>query len=390
MIENINDDCQLIIINYLDYQSQYFLWASSKFFAPRLHRNVSDVLQRKSSHVLDYKYMFLKNSGHNSNKLEDAFLSTICSTVQHMELKSVTMKHLQHLMLHSFPCIRSLEYKLDKVDGCEYSRALKLLVDRFPGITSFKPFGPVNCGIMEKWKFLEELESNKRSVLDKGVSLHTFQQLEHLTVNMHFLRTASIVSVLNLPKLRTFSFSTESPQNRALLPKILKQRPEDICKLTFRFIDWTWSLESLLLLKNLRQLTLIEDFFKRGHFQRLVSNLPVLEQVNMIGGQFWHYEMDLWEAVASCSSLKVLNFSNTLIEDDFYDSNRHFMYQALNNRSQPLLMHCYNTGQDLRDPAEYQYLISKHFNHPNLIVSFEKLPVEEIPFQYTKIEFAQT
>lgn len=351
MIENINDDCQLIIINYLDYQSQYFLWASSKFFAPRLHRNVTDVLQRKSSHVLDYKYMFLEKNGHNSSKLEDAFISTICSTVQHLELKSVTMKHLICFMQHSFPCIRSLEYRPDKINGSEYRGTLRRLVVLFPGITSFKTFGPVYRG-MWKWKFLEQLNKNR------GVSLHTFQELEHLSVNMYFLRTTSIDSVLNLPKLRTFSFSTECPQNRSLLSKILEQRREDICKLGFRFIDWTSSLESLLLLKNLRQLTLITDFFKIGHFQSLVSNLPVLEQINFVGGQFWRYETDLWETVASCSSLKVLNLSGTLIEDAFYDSSRRYMHEALDNRSQPLLMHCYNTGEDNRDPAECQYLVS--------------------------------
>ncbi|XP_030241612.1 uncharacterized protein LOC115563186 [Drosophila navojoa] len=349
MIENINDDCQLIIINYLDYQSQYFLWASSKFFAPRLHSNVSYVLQRKSSHVLDYNYMFLEKNGSSSNQLQDAFLSTICSTVQHLELRSVTMNHLKHLMNHSFPCIRSLEYEWANVYESEYRQALQLLVDLFPSITSFKPFAPVNFERMEKWKFLEKLWSNKPKALDEGVSLHTFQDLEHLTVNMHFLRTASIVSVLNLPKLRTFSFSTLCPQTRALLPKILEQRPEDICKLSFSFINWTWFLESLLLLKNLRQLTLIDNILGSGQFQRLVSNLPVLEQVNIIGGQFLDCEMDLWDAVASCSSLKILSLSHILIEDDFYDSSRQFMCEALDNRSQPLLMHCYNTGEDELD-----------------------------------------
>ncbi|XP_030079182.1 uncharacterized protein LOC111602463 isoform X2 [Drosophila hydei] len=381
MIDNVNDDCQFIIINYLNYSSQFWLWVASKDFAPRLHRNVSYILQRKTSHALDY-YHWFGEYVHNPTELEDDFLRTISSTVEHLDLKSVNLKNLECLMKHSFPCIRSLHYRPDKVDGTEHDEALELLVKLFPGLTSFKPFGPVDGGVIEKLKNLRKLDLSRSSLFNTRLSLRTFQELEHLVISLYFFKGISIETILNLPKLRSFSFSTESTQNKSILSEIIEQRGLDIRELSFRFIDWSQSLDKLKQLKNLRQLMLMEDSFKKAHFQAWISNLPELEQLNMVGGQFWYYERDLWKAVASCSSLKILNFSDTLIDDEFYDSSRHHMEEALNNRSQPLLLHCYNTGEYDRDTAECQQL------HLNLIVSFKELKVDDIPFQYTKIVFA--
>ncbi|XP_064548601.1 uncharacterized protein LOC135435466 [Drosophila montana] len=376
MIENLNDDCQLLIVNYLELRDQLALWEATEDIAPRLNSNVSYAWQHKLSYVL--KKHTLDEFEEHPKHLE-AFLSAISPSVQQLDLQYITLRQLKLWVGHRFPRTRVLAYTLDEYDELTNAeRALELLVVLFPELNSVKPFGPFKGRIIAKWTQLRQLDLSESWPIDESVSMCKFQKLEQLTIDCDFINNISTESILCLPKLRTLCFHPGDKSNE-VLGQIIQHRGLDIHELIFHDIIWDCALATLQQVKNLRQLTLIEDDgFKVAQLQSLVSALPLLEQLNLINFQFWRTETELWQTVANCSSLRILNISGMQLYSEFFDFSRRPMEDVLRKRPEPLTLNCHNTGDN-------EHLIRQRFAHSNLILSFEQLNVDYIDNGYVKI-----
>lgn len=348
MMEILNDDCQLLIISYLDLISQFRLWVASKNFAPQIYNNLCYAWQRQPCHKLSH-YMIEEFATHGIQSELD-FIAIISPTVRDLRLRVVYLRNLERWRGLSFPLMETLHFTLKENGTTKHDRALELIVELFPRLRSFKSAASINGQIIEKLTMLQSLDLMKSVPINVGVSVTKFQQLEHLKLNEHFLSNNPTGSIMSLPKLRSLCFRPKWPQYENILKEIVELRGQDIIHIAF-CSEWGELLGHLKQLKNLRQLTFY-DSDEANAFNSLISSLPVLEQLNLITSDaFLPNEIELWRIVATCSSLKILNISQIPIDYKFFDLRNSAMNRALRNRSQPLILHCCRSG-------EFEHLVS--------------------------------
>lgn len=383
-MENLNDDVQLRIINYLEFLSQFWLWVASKDVAPRTYDNVSYAWQGKTSHKLQYR--LFKEFEKYDTLVEVDFIRAISPTVKHLELYRFSISNLTRWRGQCFPCMESLYYAVDFITHWEHKEALKLIVELFPKLKSLKSPSYINGKIIEK---LTDLQ-----ILDLSESF------------LYFIEFDSINGILNLPKLQSFSFYTEPHETESIMNEIFERRGQDIRKFLASALDIRFLVNKGQCLKNLRLLTLCSAYYERDEFESLVSNMPALEELNLVDCAYWQLESDLWRTVANCRSLKILGLSIEVIDEDFFDSSRLQMEYVLSNHLQPLILNFYQTDDDVGVPSILHALVRvqgvsywycnnmpillqafKYFNHSNLTYCFKQHRDIIICRYLTKIEF---
>ncbi|KRG02627.1 uncharacterized protein LOC26527220 [Drosophila mojavensis] len=364
-MENLNDDVQLRIINYLEFLSQFWLWVASKDVAPRTYDNVSYAWQGKTSHKLQYR--LFKEFEKYDTLVEVDFIRAISPTVKHLELYRFSISNLTRWRGQCFPCMESLYYAVDFITHWEHKEALKLIVELFPKLKSLKSPSYINGRIIEK---LTDLQ-----ILDLSESF------------LYFIEFDSINGILNLPKLQSFSFYTEPHETESIMNEIFERRGQDIRKFLASALDIRFLVNKGQCLKNLRLLTLCSAYYERDEFESLVSNMPALEELNLVDCAYWQLESDLWRTVANCRSLKILGLSIEVIDEDFFDSSRLQMEYVLSNHLQPLILNFYQTDDDVDVPSILHALAFKYFNHSNLTYCFKQHRDIIICRYLTKIEF---
>ncbi|XP_060652935.1 uncharacterized protein LOC132789145 isoform X3 [Drosophila nasuta] len=154
--------------------------------------------------------------------------------------------------------------------------------------------------------------------------------------------------------------------------EMLEKRGKDVHTIVFNDCIWEFSIPTLRKLRNLRQLTLLDnDGFTSEELRELIVDLKQLEQIDLVDFQIWSSETELWQTVACCPSLKILNLSGMQLYENFFEFGRRVMEKTLNNRSHDLTLHCHNTGAN-------ENLIRQYFKHPRLKLSFEPLKLHEV------------
>lgn len=342
MIEELNYDCQLLIIAYLELKDQLALWeATAHIPSSRLNATLIYSWQHKLSYVLDEEVL---DQFEENPKQSDGFLCAISGTVQHLDLQFIKTYQLQKWIGHSFPCMRELCFTVN--DSCQPvgSLVLQLLVELFPKLNAIKPWGTFYSEITEKWTQLQRLDLTECCPPIEHISMCKFQQLEQITVHSGFLTHQFIDSLLALPNLRAICFHAEERIDE-VLNIIIDKRAEHIERLSFNDSIWFCTQETLQRAKNVRQLSLIEDDgFQRSQLETLLSNLPLLKQLDLINFQIWRSESELWQAVGRCDSLQILNISGMQLYNDFFEFSRRPMETVLGKRSNPLILYCNDTG----------------------------------------------
>ncbi|XP_051859103.1 uncharacterized protein LOC117565770 isoform X22 [Drosophila albomicans] len=122
-------------------------------------------------------------------------------------------------------------------------------------------------------------------------------------------------------------------------------------------------MTTLSKMRNVRYLNImniIEDHFSIGNLRDLIKIWKQLEQINLISINFWFREAELWQTVASCPTLKILNIVNTDMRKNFFEAGRRIMEETLNNRSQTLTLDFYYIHTPHKD------WILQNFKHPQL------------------------
>lgn len=72
-MDQLNDDCQLRIIKYLDLTDQVLLWKATKHFSERLNANICRAWQQQLNFTLDWLMYDLEDDP----EVMDAFLFSI-------------------------------------------------------------------------------------------------------------------------------------------------------------------------------------------------------------------------------------------------------------------------------------------------------------------------
>lgn len=286
------------------------------------------------------------------------FLSIISPTVQQLHFKYVTLDSLKRWMHYNFPKMRSLEYTLVENDEnytFESDIFLQMMADLFPGLEAIKPYGAFDLINLTHFTHLRKLDlincyppSSKWHGFAKELQL-----LEELSVYEEILSDENVKMLVSLPKLRilTIGFMLYS-----CFKSEINKRSREIEKVTFNYF-----YENDLLLTNLKE---------------FLTAFPLLEQLESSLSS----EIELWDIVASCPTLKNLKILNKSLDDGFFFPSRRLMEKALSKRSTPLTINWNDTFKNDRRLEIY-------LKHPNLNISFESEKIKYIRLAAIQFHF---
>ncbi|XP_034097737.1 uncharacterized protein LOC117563484 isoform X3 [Drosophila albomicans] len=378
MLDKLNDDCWLEIIKYLDLYDKFALYEATKGVSNRVNSNVIYSWKHQLNFTLD-NYMYGKME--EMPELLDIFISSIKDTVQKLIFQNVTVEFLKLWQKYTFPSMKTLKYTLDV---CDYNRndneAIKIMATIFPGLHSVKPHGGVDSGMVPQWTQLRKLDLSEwlsdYIPAYGNLFILRYPLLEELIVRQVSNFTNFYHEVMTMSKLHTLTIQLTDDY---YLNKFLEKRGNDIHTIVFNNCIGKYKMNTLHKLRNLRHLTLQEEHhFTSEDLCKLIMDLNQLEQIDLIYSEIWPSEEELWQTVASCPSLKILNIPGSYIDsDDFFDSNRHLMEDTLNKRSQPLTIHIYCDV-----PAKQ---ICDYFKHTQLKLSFEPLRMDLLDDEFAQM-----
>ncbi|XP_060666965.1 uncharacterized protein LOC132798944 isoform X2 [Drosophila nasuta] len=208
MLDELNSDCQLIIIKYLQLNDQIALCEASKNHSNRLYTNVIFSWEHQRCFKLD-EYNFERFE--EMPEMLDIFLSSISEIVQKLILQWVTLKFLKRWKNYTFPSMRTLKYLLVPSYGSKHEadEALQIMSNLFPGLLRVTPHGDFHCGQLSKWTQLGELNlvnwfSNYKSQVSP-IEVIQCKMLEKLQLNHYFRWPGIYDQIMALPKLYKLS-----------------------------------------------------------------------------------------------------------------------------------------------------------------------------------------
>lgn len=290
-MDQLNDDCQLRIIKYLDLTDQVLLWKATKHFSERLNANICRAWQQQLNFTLDWVMYDLEDDP----EVMDEFLLSICETLQSLKIEEARLDNFQLWRKYKYPNMRELEYWMDEYeDLCNHDPVLELFAELFPALSSLKPYGELDCLKICDFKHLRRLDLTESVILD----LKESESLEELIIDFGLeSKDFNFNSLMCFPKLQALSYKCQKGSEE-LLDKIIKERGNDITELD------------------------LDDL------------------------QYYSTETQLWNTVSACPSLKILNLSRVGLSEEFFSLSREYMNQALKDRSVPFTLYCHNTHVD--------------------------------------------
>lgn len=251
----------------------------------------------------------------------------------------------------------------------------------FPQLNHLYPEGPFDLVHLTNWQQLRKLNLSDSRVISRtdeiAEIIQGLQQLEELTINRENLSEHEFNMLVSLPKLQTLALREISRINN-----VIQMRAKDIEKITLDDVSSN-KLNDVRKFINLRQVTLHRSKDVTAEdLQKLITALPQLKRLDITDNLMCSCEIELWQTVACCPSLEILNISDIKLDELFFSSNRRHMETVLNERSTSLTLHCHNIiGNEL---------IRLHFKHSTLTVSFEPFEIDyiidEVKFHFKKIE----
>ncbi|XP_062123801.1 uncharacterized protein LOC133837054 isoform X2 [Drosophila sulfurigaster albostrigata] len=349
MLETLNNDCWLEINKYLSLDDQIALYEAFKGISNNLMYDVAFAWEHQRCFSLDPDCY---EKFEEMPELLDIFLSSIRAT-QEMQLHWVTLEFLRLWENYTFPSMKTLEYTLDED-------------------WSVKPYGGFECSTLVKFTQLRQLDLSDWTMdylpYHCPEELATCPLIEKLIIPIFLYFPEVYEGLMALPKMHTVSFYLNGQDD--ILAAMLEKRGNDVQKMTFNHCIWKFSVPTFHKLRNLRQLTLLnENRLKPDKLLKVIANLKQLEQLDLINYQMILCEAALWQTVDCCPSLRILNISYMYFKEDFFNGNRCVMEKALSNRSRDLRLNCHNTGEN-------EKLMRQLFKHPRLKLSFVPLPHE--------------
>ncbi|XP_062142361.1 uncharacterized protein LOC133850319 [Drosophila sulfurigaster albostrigata] len=366
MLDKLNDDCQLAIIKYLNLNDQIALYEATKSTSNRLNKNVAYAWKLQLSFILDWsdyeKFEVMP-------ELLDVFLSNCSATVQELKLDHVNLGFLKRWENYTFPRMKTLEYTFDfsVVNRVASNKAIRTMAKLFPGLHSLKTDDDFHCVVLQKFTQIRKLDlSNSWHIntidYDWSKEIAKCQLLEELTLDDRSIGSSNYDDIMALPKLHKLCILCASD---VTLAKLFEKRAVDVHRIIFSFDHPNRLMTTLSKMRNVRHFNImdIQNIFTIENLRDLIKIWKQLEQIDLISLHIWSGEAELWQTVASCPTLKILNILNTGMIEDFFEDERRIMEETLSKRSQTLTLNCYN--------AHYEGMILHYFKHPQLKVTFE-------------------
>ncbi|KAH8266594.1 hypothetical protein KR018_002733 [Drosophila ironensis] len=401
-MESLNEDIWLNILPFLPMRDQLSLTRVSN----RIHTYVQYYWRHLKSVTLDGDV--IETFRLNKAAMGDC-LQCWSGTVQKLKIVRGTMDLLQQWTSWSFPQVHTLdcdmEYNLDY--GEEETLLLTVLFPHLVHLTLSSSTTGVHLWRFEKlqelhlnWceyldtsafqKIFSTLKLTKLTLLYYGynVNLDTGVEdiakcntLQELVIDDHHLLGNVLPRLLPLPSFRRLAFYTRD-YHEHLLGTVAKQQPLMVRSLVFH--DSFWSSErvtdALQRMSNLRRLVLQDDDIETQLLHTICHKLPHLEELHLLKMRDMPTPNQLWDMVAACPTLRVLNLSSTKLCQQFVEPSHSYLTKILLKRSCPLTLHLHKTGLDPK-----KVLPAMH--HPNLIISFEPIKLNVWSSRFVELEF---
>ncbi|EDV97331.1 uncharacterized protein LOC6557028 [Drosophila grimshawi] len=409
MFDKLNDDCWLKILKYVDLQEQLSLAQISN----------------RMSFVVRYHWKQLTKACLNNEVLQvfeqqpdvmHDFLESASGSLQHLVLKEGTMGLLESWKSYSFPKLATLHCDYRFCNTEQADKNTLLLTALFPHVTNLLLLSSTSGRHLWNWYDMHELDlmccdSLDTSVFDqvlRSISLRKLSlllcghsvnisesifsilhcaNLEELIIDDHHLLSTSffLPKLLQLPRLRRFSFNSRNFYE-TLLQTVIKARPGQVKSLLFNDAFWnsTNMSETIQCMSNLRCLALqYDDIVSRDLFT-ICAMLPRLEELHLMNMRSLPMPTQLWNAIAVCKSLKVLNLSGCQLDEQFLDLSPADLDMKLCHQSEssPITLHVHKTN--IENSHEK---ICAAFNHPNLRISFKAVDLIVWSSRFVEIEF---
>ncbi|KAH8328950.1 hypothetical protein KR074_000541, partial [Drosophila pseudoananassae] len=341
------------IVGYLDLKDQLNL------------KQATNNTTRLSSMVayawkLQKKYYVYKTEFEKRHDLLEDFLKCICSSVTGLVLNELPKEQLDLWGNHVFPNMRELDFRGNLLKRQDVDPSCEILVNSFPLLESVSLSGDNFGKHISQWEnlrrldllgndelkleFLEEickklrLQSLKLSIgytcgnNDAYVQLiSTLHDLEELEICLYYQSHDIIAPLLILPKLRRFCIhNVDNPFY--FLPVIQRVRGEDVLSVTLYDDDWRSSSETLVLLRNLRSLTINKQSIFDLFFEpRKFNNV-------------WPDIEGMWKVVAACPQLADIKLSVLALKEELFAFKKDTMKRILDARKTPLVVHIDQPG----------------------------------------------
>ncbi|XP_016943120.3 uncharacterized protein [Drosophila suzukii] len=402
-IDNLNDDCLLKIVEYLNLDEQLQLWKSSEP-SSRLRSVLSYTWQHHTDHSVDQETF-----AGSPDVLED-FLQSIRFSVEELTLRYLNMEQLEQWKNHTFPTMRELTYMGDESSEMEGDSDIAILVKCFPLLEAIGLSGNCSGQHISQWRHLRRLDlqlcwylnTQNFEEICQNLRLQTLsiqwhkaeedayvqaiaslQELEELELDIVHLSPDNTSKLLRLPKLRKLLLHNFEQMDE-LISDIGRLRGQDVVTAAFSDNIWMMRAEVLAKFRNLRCLTLVDDEGCAAvDFRPIINCFPLLEQLHLENSRIWLNADGIWDVVLACPRLRILSMSNQVLYDEFFAFSKSTMSRALNKRKEPLIMHFYKTSKEA--------LIAQHFGHPKLIVSYNPTNSidSQLPGECIELEFVQ-
>lgn len=342
MFDQLNDDCQLHIIKYLNLKNQIVLWKATKKFSDRMNSNICRHWQCNMKYHLDWSFF---NEVKDDPEFIDEILSIICETLQSLNLTSRDFSQLKLLKKYNFPNIRMLVIYRERE---ERIHELNSMAEIFPTISSLKlmDFNLDNFKV-EKFKQLRKLFLWD---CEKIYNAFGSESLEELISAMpsgdDFFYSKGLMC---LPTLRTLAFECDE-FSMPFIRSIIKERSSDITELSFYYCLRHY-IDPMILQwpKRLTRVTFDENTLSMEKLYTLVAGWPLLERIDLLCNDTFSSEIQLWKIVNACPRLKIfyINIWYGAL-NNFFKPSRHYMDDALKNRSELLTLHFRCTYDETR------------------------------------------
>lgn len=376
-IEDLNDDCLLKIIGYLDLESQLNLWRATEPTSP-LKPTLSYSWSRQKGFVLGDAF------DENRDLLEH-FLQAIKDTVEFVSLFRFNMEQMEILQKHCFPKTQILNYWMGpRASDGNYD--IEMLVKSFPNIQSLtfcEPDFVYKGEHIVKWDHILKLDARAVSYywgpeVVKEICKKFPLQLLYISIPVCSNTNAYLEPIYNLLDLEELdievNFTPDVARRLLQLPKLRKLRFFELD--SYELLHFIGYMRG----KDVYELHCHDGLCNGCYFgapgpvlNAILKRFEFLEKLHLEGSNFWSNPEEFWHVPSICPKLKLLYIYDIFLNYPLFALSPSAMKNALDNRSVPLTLHLYKTEQELG--------ICQSLKHPNLKLIFEPVPVNDITFR---------
>lgn len=394
MFEKLNEDSWAVILQFVQLEDQLSLMAVSEDMKTIVQNNWKRIKEVEMDHNMLKKFKKEPTQMH-------IFLKLACGSLERLSIKGPFIAELLPSWKgYDFSMLRSLHFDLLNTKMTELTLLLSKL---FPNITKLNYRSFTNHG-KYLWNFsqLQELcvvtdfldtltldrifsslPLRKLSLLpyctDVGdLSLVSkCETLEELLIKNYHLTFDTLSILMKMPRLQRLSFYTYGFCKNFMRNLHQLNQESRVRSLVFNCsFSYIEHVESYIVrFTNLRRLVVQFDEIDKNQLYFICSKLKHLEELHLRYIGEFPLATDIWNMVAACRTLKVLNISDNDLDSNFLEISSSCLNEALKRRNadSPVTLHAHKTRL-ANDPQETIVAL----DHPYLKISFDPVHINTL------------